>query len=109
MQDIARYTLDDLKAYYKTYYVPVNAFIVIAGDFKKEEVIPMLEGAFGPIGPGIAPDQQKDIEEPQARRAQDNRKKRGADRVRRKGVPRAEPEGPGQLCPRGGRGAAFRR
>ncbi len=66
MQDIVRYTLDDLKAHYKTYYVPANAFIVIAGDFKKEKVLPLLEGAFGPIKPGIAPDQKKDIEEPQA-------------------------------------------
>ena len=29
-------------------------------------MLPLLEGAFGPIKPGIAPDQKKDIEEPQA-------------------------------------------
>ena len=65
MQDIVRFTLDDLKSYYRTYYVPVNAIIVIAGDFKKEEVLPMIEGSFGRIKAGVAPDQKKDIEEPQ--------------------------------------------
>jgi zinc protease len=65
MQDIARYTVGDLKKHYKTYYVPVNAFIVLAGDFKKEAVLPMIEEAFGATPAGIAPDQRQDKEEPQ--------------------------------------------
>ena len=65
MQDIARYTVDDLKKHYKTYYVPVNAFIVVAGDFKKEAVLPLIEEAFGPTPAGIAPVQWQDKEEPQ--------------------------------------------
>ena len=40
MEDIARFTLEDLKAYYKTYYNPVNAILVVVGDFKKEELLP---------------------------------------------------------------------
>src|SRR5208283_6167914 len=43
MQDISRYTICDLKKHYKTYYVPVNAFIVLAGDFKREAVLPLIE------------------------------------------------------------------
>jgi zinc protease len=65
MQDISRYTIGDLKKHYKTYYVPVNAFIVIAGDFNKEAVLPMIEKAFGTTPAGIAPDQWTDREEPQ--------------------------------------------
>jgi zinc protease len=38
---------------------------VVAGDFKKEAVLPMIEKAFGPIPAGVAPDQRRDKEEPQ--------------------------------------------
>jgi len=65
MQDIARYTVEDLKAYYGTYYLPVNAFIVVAGDFKKEDLMPRIEKAFGGIRPGTAPDQRRDREDRQ--------------------------------------------
>ncbi|MGD0230831.1 MAG: pitrilysin family protein [Syntrophorhabdales bacterium] len=65
MQDIARFTVGDLRSYYKTYYVPVNAFIVVVGDFKKEQVLPVIERAFGSIPAGIAPDQRRDTEGPQ--------------------------------------------
>jgi zinc protease len=65
MEDIARFTLGDLKAYYKTYYNPINAFLVVVGDFKKEELLPKIVGAFGSQAKGVAPDQKKDIDPPQ--------------------------------------------
>jgi zinc protease len=65
MEDIARFTLEDLKTYYKTYYNPINAFLVIVGDFKKEELIPKIEKAFGSYPKGVAPDQEKDKDPPQ--------------------------------------------
>ncbi len=61
-EDIERFTLDDLKAYYKTYYNPVNAVLVIVGDFKKEELLPKIEKAFGSITKGVPPNQEKDID-----------------------------------------------
>ncbi len=65
MEDIRRFTLEDLRAYYKSYYNPVNAFIVAAGDIKVEELFPAIERAFGSIPRGKAPDQNKSSEEPQ--------------------------------------------
>ena len=65
MEDIARFTLDDLKAYYKTYYNPVNAFLVVVGDFKREEILPKIEKAFGSYPKGVAPIQERDKEPPQ--------------------------------------------
>jgi zinc protease len=62
MEDIARFTIGDLKAYYKTYYGPSNAFVVVVGDFKRESLLPMIEEAFGPIPAGTPPDQEKDRE-----------------------------------------------
>jgi zinc protease len=65
MEDIARFTLGDLKAYYKTYYNPINAFLVVVGDFKKEELLPKIEKAFGSYPKGIAPHQERDKDPPQ--------------------------------------------
>ena len=65
MEDIARFTLGDLKAYYKAYYNPINAFLVVVGDFKKEELLPRIEKAFGSYPKGIAPHQERDKDPPQ--------------------------------------------
>jgi zinc protease len=65
MEDIARFTLEDLKAYYKTYYNPINAFLVVVGDFKKEELLPKIAEAFGSQAKGVAPNQEKDKDPPQ--------------------------------------------
>ncbi len=64
-QDIERFTLDDLKAYYRTYYNPVNAILIVVGDFRKEDLLPKIEKAFGAIPKGPAPDQKKDIDQGQ--------------------------------------------
>ncbi len=65
MEDISRFTLEDLKAYHHTYYNPANAFLVVVGDFKKEVLLPQIIQAFGAIPKGAAPDQRRDQEEPQ--------------------------------------------
>jgi len=62
MGDLKRLTLDDLKEYYTTYYNPSNAFLVVAGDFKKEELLPRIEKAFGSYSKGVAPNQERDKE-----------------------------------------------
>ena len=62
MEDIKRFTLEDLKRYYQTYYNPVNAFLVVVGDFKKEDLLPRIEKTFGSIPRGAPPNQEKDID-----------------------------------------------
>jgi zinc protease len=66
MEDIARFTLEDLKNYYQTYYNPANAFLVVVGDFQKEDLLPGIEKAFGSIPKGMAPNQEKDADPKQA-------------------------------------------
>jgi zinc protease len=65
MEDIARFSLEDLKTCYKTYYNPINAILVVVGDFKKEELLPKIEKAFGSYSKGVAPNQEKDKDPPQ--------------------------------------------
>jgi zinc protease len=53
------------ETYYRTYYNPVNAILVIVGDFKKEELLPKIEKAFGSYLKGVAPNQDRDKDPPQ--------------------------------------------
>ena len=65
MEDISRFILEDLKSYYHTYYNPTNAFLVVVGDFKKEDLFPSIEKAFGLYPKGTMPNQEKDKDPPQ--------------------------------------------
>jgi zinc protease len=65
MEDLSRLTLEDLKSYYRTYYNPVNAFLVVVGDFKKDELLPKIERAFGSYARGLVPNQDKAKDPPQ--------------------------------------------
>jgi len=65
MEDLTRLTLDDLKTYYRTYYDPANAFLVVVGDFKKEDLLPKIREAFGAYHRGVAPNQDRGKESPQ--------------------------------------------
>ena len=65
MEDIRRFTLKDVKDHHQVYYHPANAFVVVVGDFKKEDLLPRLRQAFGAIPKGPIPDQRRDQEEPQ--------------------------------------------
>jgi zinc protease len=66
MEDIARFTLEDLKSHYRTYYNPVNAFLVVVGDFRKEDLLPRIEKVFGLYQKGAAPNQERDRDPSQA-------------------------------------------
>jgi len=59
MEDLGRLTLEDLKTHYKTYYNPVNTFLVVVGDFKRDELLPKIEKLFGSIPKGMLPEQKK--------------------------------------------------
>lgn len=52
MEDLANATVEDVKAFHKKYYSPNNAFLVISGDFNKEEVKTWAEKYFGEIPRG---------------------------------------------------------
>src|SRR5215472_17241751 len=45
MDDIQNLSRQDLVDHYKLYYAPNNAFIVVAGDFSTEEILPKIKAA----------------------------------------------------------------
>ena len=51
LKDIEGYTLDDVKNFFKKYYSPNNACLVIAGDFENNNAIELIDNYFGSIKP----------------------------------------------------------
>jgi zinc protease len=52
MEDLTAASLDDVKEWFKTYYGPQNAVLVVAGDVKADDVKARVEKYFGDIPPG---------------------------------------------------------
>jgi zinc protease len=52
MEDLSAASLDDVKAFFRQYYVPNNAVLVIAGEFDETKTRGWVEKYFGPISRG---------------------------------------------------------
>ena len=57
MEDLSAASLDDVKKFFRTYYAPNNATLVIAGDFNRDSAITWVNRYFGaiPRGPQLPP------------------------------------------------------
>jgi zinc protease len=57
MEDIAAATLEEVRAFFRTYYTPSNAVLTLAGDFDPEAALERVEAWFGeiPAGPPVPP------------------------------------------------------
>jgi zinc protease len=53
--DIGRITPDEIRAFYRTYYVPGNALVVAVGDFEAPRVLDRIRATFGKIPRGPEP------------------------------------------------------
>jgi zinc protease len=56
LSDLQTMTRDDLYGYYRRYYVPNNAALVIVGDVDADEALRRVDHYFGGIEPGAAPE-----------------------------------------------------
>ena len=57
MVDIENFTPADCVAFYKTYYAPNNATIVICGDVREQDVLERIRDAYGPIPASTLPEE----------------------------------------------------
>jgi zinc protease len=55
MDDLRTITRDDLYGHYRRYYVPNNAVLALAGDFKTSSMLKRIKELFGPIPKGATP------------------------------------------------------
>lgn len=62
MKDIDNITVEDARAYFRTFYAPNNAAIFLVGDFSARAVRPKIEKLFGSIPRGPAPPRVIDAE-----------------------------------------------
>ncbi len=63
--DIESLTLDDVGAFYRTFYTPSNAVVVAAGDVSHDEVVAQVERVFGAMTSQPRPDSRPEPEPPQ--------------------------------------------
>jgi predicted Zn-dependent peptidase len=54
-EDLEAASLRDVKDFFARYYVPNNASLVVAGDFKPEEIKPLIAKLFGTLPRGAQP------------------------------------------------------
>ena len=57
---------DDALSFYRTYYAPNNAILIVAGDVQPEEVLALAETHYGPLAPSdLLPERSRPQEPPQ--------------------------------------------
>lgn len=64
MEHLDAATLDEFKAFFKEYYIPNNAVLVVAGDFDKTQAKKWIAEYFAPIPKGEPIVKQKFVEDP---------------------------------------------
>jgi zinc protease len=62
LADLERMTRDDLYGYYRRYYIPNNATLVIVGDVETDDALKRAEQQFGRIPAGDTPPRQQTVE-----------------------------------------------
>lgn len=65
MADLRTITREDLYQHYRTYYIPNNAVLALAGDFETQTMLARIRQLFEPIPPGATPPRRMRPEPPQ--------------------------------------------
>ncbi|MEY2936116.1 MAG: hypothetical protein RL033_6865 [Pseudomonadota bacterium] len=66
MADIEGFTVEDCEKFYRTYYAPNNATIVLVGDLDPERALAKLQEVYGGYRAATIPDPPPDVEPEQA-------------------------------------------
>ncbi len=64
-EDIQRWRLADLREFYRCYYTPSNAIMVLTGDFDRDETLRLCEHYFGGLASRPVPVRALPVEPPQ--------------------------------------------
>jgi len=64
MEDLSAATLQDVQDFFRTYYAPNNAVVVLVGDFSSKDALAKVEKYFGSI-PSQIPPTKPDMTEPE--------------------------------------------
>lgn len=59
--DILSFTLDEAIDFHKTYYSPENSFLVLSGDFDRDNAVALIEKYFGSVKNGGMPPRRENV------------------------------------------------
>ena len=62
MNDLENMRVEDVQEWYRNWYAPNNAILVVAGDVKADEVLKLAKQNFGPLKPHVLPVRKPQIE-----------------------------------------------
>jgi predicted Zn-dependent peptidase len=65
MSDILSWQRDEIRAYFRTYYAPNNAVLVVAGDFETAAIMELIKKHYGDIPAATPPPAVLTVEPPQ--------------------------------------------
>lgn len=65
MDDLVNMRLDDVQAWYRSWYVPNNATVIVTGDVNPAEVRAMAERYYGKLKPRTLPLRKEQVDPPQ--------------------------------------------
>jgi zinc protease len=65
MADIEGFTTEDCEAFYKTFYAPNNATVVVVGDVAEEDALALVQEHYGALPPSTLPSRKLEAEPPQ--------------------------------------------
>jgi zinc protease len=65
MEDIEKYTPADCEDFYRTYYAPNNATVVVVGDVDEASLVGAIRDAYGPLASSKIPVEARIVEPPQ--------------------------------------------
>ena len=65
MEDIQGFTQEDCVAFYRTFYAPNNATVIVVGDVKEADVLAKMAAAYGEISASLLPVEDTIPEPPQ--------------------------------------------
>jgi zinc protease len=65
MSDILSWRRDEVMAYYRTYYAPGNAILIVVGDIDPAQTLGLIQKYYGPVKASPAPPPVSTVEPPQ--------------------------------------------
>jgi zinc protease len=65
MEDIQGFTPEDCVAFYRTYYAPNNATVVVVGDIRERDLLVAIRDAYGPLPAQVVPPEDILPDQPQ--------------------------------------------
>jgi zinc protease len=65
MEHILGFTVEDCQTFYRTYYAPNNVTLIVVGDVREAELLPLIEAGYGSMKSQVLPPAPTVVEPPQ--------------------------------------------